>query len=82
MATLENLESLQDKAFTMIKEFVAKIKNFDEKIENSIIQMVRFDETILDKASKYDVVALNKKLERCLIKSEFDVHLQHYENFS
>jgi len=49
---MENLESLQDKVFPLMKEVVNKIKNFNEKIENSIRQMIRFDEIIMDKASK------------------------------
>jgi len=49
---LENLEKLQDKVFPLMKEVVTKIKNFDEKIENSTRQMVRFDEIISDKANK------------------------------
>jgi len=53
-------------------DVVMKTKIFDEKIEETRRQMLRFDEVIMDKASKYDIVNITKKLDLCLDKSEFD----------
>lgn len=77
----EQIQELEDKVFPLMKEVVAKIQNFDEKIEDSKRQMVRFDEIVLDKASKYDIVNLNKKVEKCLVKSDFELHVEKYEKF-
>lgn len=78
----EQIQELEDKVFPLMKEVVGKIQSFDEKIEDSKRQMVRFDEIVLDKASKYDIVSLNKKVDKCLIKSDFDLHIEKYDKFS
>eukprot|EP00341_Mesodinium_pulex_P000947 CAMPEP_0116987282 /NCGR_PEP_ID=MMETSP0467-20121206/63412_1 /TAXON_ID=283647 /ORGANISM="Mesodinium pulex, Strain SPMC105" /LENGTH=114 /DNA_ID=CAMNT_0004683069 /DNA_START=1 /DNA_END=345 /DNA_ORIENTATION=+ len=44
--------------------------------------MVRFDEIVLDKASKYDIQNIKKIVEKCLNKADFDIHIEKYEKFS
>jgi len=75
MVIFENkkeLQELEDKVFPLMGDVVMKTKIFDEKIEETRRQMLRFDEVIMDKASKYDIVNITKKLDLCLDKSEFD----------
>lgn len=43
---------LEDKVFPLMDDFISKTKHFDEKIDESKRQMLRFDEVIMDKASK------------------------------
>jgi len=76
LVSKEQIQELEDKVFPLMKDVVGKIQAFDEKIEDTKRQMVRFDEIVLDKASKYDIVSLNKKVEKCLVKSDFDIHLE------
>ena len=66
---------LEDKVFPLIKDVVASNKVFDEKIEETRRQMLRFDEVISDKASKYDMVSIQKKLMLCMEKVEFDAEI-------
>lgn len=68
----KELQELEDKVFPLMGDVVMKTKIFDEKIEETRRQMLRFDEVIMDKASKYDIVNITKKLDLCLDKSEFD----------
>lgn len=68
----KELQELEDKVFPLMGDVVVKTKIFDEKIEETRRQMMRFDEVIMDKASKYDIVNITKKLELCLEKCEFD----------
>lgn len=70
----EQIQELEDKVFPLMKDVVSKIQSFDERIEDSKRQMVRFDEIVLDKASKYDIININKKVDKCLIKSDFEIH--------
>jgi len=70
----DQLKELEDKVFPLMKEVAVKIHSLVEKIEDTKRQMVRFDENLLDKASKYDIVNLNKKVDKCLIKNDFDIH--------
>jgi len=60
-------------------EVVDRIRSFQKQIDESSRQMVRFDEVIVDKASKHDLTKINKKLENTLeverfeeLKKEFD----------
>lgn len=60
-------------------EVVDRIRSFQKHIDESSRQMVRFDEVIVDKASKHDLAKINKKLENTLeidrfeeLKKEFD----------
>jgi len=46
------LKELEDKVFPLMGDVVNKTKVFDEKIEETKRQMLRFDEVIMDKASK------------------------------
>jgi len=62
---------LEDKVFPLMREVVSKIQTFDDKIEDSRRQMVRFDEIVLDKASKYDIVSLSKRIDKTLLKQDF-----------
>jgi len=78
----EQIKELEDKVFPLMKEVLNKIFNFDEKIEDSKRQMVRFDEIILDKASKYDLKSLEKKIDKCMAKDIYDVHIEKYKEFS
>lgn len=50
--TKEHLTQVEDKVFPIMDEVVKKIKIFDESVYESKQMMVRFDEQILDKASK------------------------------
>jgi len=60
-------------------EVVDRIRSFQKQIDESSRQMVRFDEVIVDKASKHDLTKINKKLENTMeverfeeLKKEFD----------
>lgn len=48
----KELQELEDKVFPLMGDVVMKTKIFDEKIEETRRQMLRFDEVIMDKASK------------------------------
>jgi len=48
----DQLKELEDKMFPLIKDVIVKTMSFNEKIEDNKRQMVRFDEIVLDKASK------------------------------
>jgi len=50
--TKENLHEVEDKVFPIMDEVVKKIKMFEDAVYESKQMMVRFDEQILDKASK------------------------------
>lgn len=78
-ATKQTLIDLEDKVFPIMTEVVDRIRSFQKHIDESSRQMVRFDEVIVDKASKHDLAKINKKLENTLeidrfeeLKKEFD----------
>lgn len=48
----KDIMDLEDKVFPLMDDFISKTKHFDEKIDESKRQMLRFDEVIMDKASK------------------------------
>lgn len=50
--TKENLHDVEDKVFPIMDEVVKKIKMFEDAVYESKQMMIRFDEQILDKASK------------------------------
>jgi len=48
----KDIKELEDKVFPLMGDFVSRTKLFDEKIDETKRQMLRFDEVIMDKASK------------------------------
>jgi len=68
----DHIKELEDKVFPLMKEVVNKIANFDNKIEDSKRQMVRFDQIIIDKASKLDLKAINNRVDKTVGIADFD----------
>lgn len=40
------------------------------------MDMLRFDEIVMDKASKYDVVTLSKRVDLCSLTKDFKKHVE------
>jgi len=81
-ASKEALAEMEEKVFPIMTEVVDKIKSFQRQIDESSRQMVRFDEVIVDKASKHDLVKINKKLENTLDIEKFEELKKEFDGFS
>lgn len=79
--TKENLHEVEDKVFPIMDEVVKKIKMFEDAVYESKQMMVRFDEQILDKASKYDFLSLNNRIDGCAEKHFLDELHTNFERF-
>lgn len=81
-ASKEALAEMEEKVFPIMTEVVDKIKSFQKQIDESSRQMVRFDEVIVDKASKHDLVKINKKIENVLDIEKFEELKKEFDGFS
>jgi len=81
-ASKDSITDMEEKVFPLMTEVVDKIKSFQHQIDESSRQMVRFDEIIVDKASKHDLVKINKKLENTLNIEKFENLKKEFDGFS
>lgn len=69
--TLKQLAEVQVKIFPVIEEFGDKIKQF-EKENDTAKQIIRsFDNVLLEKASKFSIEEIHRKLEKYVLTTTF-----------
>lgn len=63
-------ESFQKDILPRIKLCIESIEAFDTCLVSRDMAIQRVDEVLLDKSSKYDIMVLNSRMEKCLQKEE------------
>lgn len=63
-------EAFQQDCVPKLKFCVDSIKSFDDRLKAQDDAIQRVDEVLLDKASKYDVVVANSRIEQCFPKEK------------
>lgn len=72
MCEKEEFLELEKKIFPMLNDVVKKISKYYSMVEEVKGSMLRFDEIIMDKASKLDVSNIQKRMNNCLEAEEFN----------
>ena len=70
-STLKQLAELENKVFPEIADFRVKIAQFDRENETAKGIIRGFDSVLLEKASKFSVEELHRKLEEYLLHTDF-----------
>jgi len=78
-AKTTNLKSLEEKLEPQVEFVLKKMEEFENTIKKHQINLQRFDDIILDKANKYDIIVLNKRLDKCLLIEQFDLKINYLE---
>merc|ERR1719224_253339 len=61
-------DAFQQDCVPKLKFCVDSIQAFDERLQTQDGAIQRVDEVLLDKASKYDIVVANSRIEQCMNK--------------
>ncbi|CEM20848.1 unnamed protein product [Vitrella brassicaformis CCMP3155] len=80
MAKESDLEALKEEAVPRIQFCVDSMQTFNDRINLQDSAIQRLDELLLDKASKYDIVVANAKVEQCMPKDKAYTELQRLSN--